>query len=37
MADTFYVYTEVVGGVKIQRIYGAGVKLSSLVNVGACS
>ena len=33
LSDTFYIYTEVVAGAVVQRIYGAGVKLDSVVNV----
>ena len=33
LADTFYVFTEVVDGRKMQRIYGAGMKLTDLLDV----
>jgi Ca2+-binding RTX toxin-like protein len=33
LSDTFYVYTEEVEGQNVQRVYGAGVKVQTLVNV----
>ena len=33
LSDTFFVYTEIVEGKKKQRIYGAGIKLTELLNV----
>ena len=33
LADTFYVYVEIVDGKPVQRIYGAGVKLQKLLNI----
>ncbi|MDH4109610.1 MAG: hypothetical protein OEW35_14975, partial [Gammaproteobacteria bacterium] len=33
LSDTFYVFTEVVDGQVVQRIFGAGVKLQELLNI----
>lgn len=33
LSDTFFIYTEIVDGEKVQRIYGAGIKLTELLNV----